>query len=151
MKGKNSTAEKKIGKEAVKAGGKVAKSIISAVDVLGLIRDVTKSYTDLATTREVQKTERERIDANREITLKNIDAKKAIIMDFMQRSFAERADNFQKLFAMADDAIGKEDNERLSFALSSITEIAKSSPFKDLMRIEDTQRALLDPKKEWKV
>jgi hypothetical protein len=43
------------------------------------------------------------------------------------------------------------DNERLSLALNSITEIAKSSPFKDLANINSVRAALDDPNHVWTI
>lgn len=41
-------------------------------------------------------------------------------------------------------------NEQLALALRSITEIAKSSPFKDLANLASVRAALDDPNHEWK-
>jgi hypothetical protein len=43
------------------------------------------------------------------------------------------------------------DNEQLSLALNSITEIAKSSPFKELANISSVRAALDDPNHVWTI
>ena len=44
-------------------------------------------------------------------------------------------------------AIG--DNNQLALAITSITEIAKSSPFKNLADLTSVRAALDDPDREW--
>jgi hypothetical protein len=53
------------------------------------------------------------------------------------------------LFGVVDQAIAVGNNEQLALALNSITEIAKSSPFKDLANLASVRAALDDPDHEW--
>ena len=46
-------------------------------------------------------------------------------------------------------AIAAGNNDQLTLALHSITEIAKSSPFKDLANLASVQAALDNPDHEW--
>jgi hypothetical protein len=57
--------------------------------------------------------------------------------------------NFSFLFEKVDQAIAKGDNNQLTLALHSITEIAKSSPFKDFADLKSVTVALDDPDHEW--
>ncbi len=59
------------------------------------------------------------------------------------------AENFRAYFAVVDQAIASGDNNQLALALNSITEVAKSSPFKDLANLASFQAALDDPKHVW--
>ena len=70
-------------------------------------------------------------------------------MAYLDRSFDERAENFRALFAVVDNAIASGNNEQLALTLSSITEIAKSSPFKDLANLASVRAALDNPDHEW--
>ncbi|MBE9034617.1 hypothetical protein IQ246_05635 [aff. Roholtiella sp. LEGE 12411] len=63
--------------------------------------------------------------------------------------FDERAENFRALFTVVDSAITSGNNDQLAFTLNSITEIAKSSPFKDLANLASVRAALDDPEHEW--
>ncbi|MEH1932842.1 MAG: hypothetical protein V7L14_03750 [Nostoc sp.] len=47
------------------------------------------------------------------------------------------------------DAIASGNNDQLALTLNSITEIAKSSPFKDLANLASVRAALDDPDHEW--
>lgn len=60
------------------------------------------------------------------------------------------AENFRAYFAVVDQAIASGNNDQLALALNSITEIAKSSPFKDLANLASFQAALDDPNHVWK-
>lgn len=70
-------------------------------------------------------------------------------MAYLNRSFDERSENFRFLFSVVDQAITAGNNEQLALALHSITEIAKSSPFKDLANLASVRAALDDPNHEW--
>ena len=139
------------GKLLKNAGGTVAKQAISAVDLLGLVKDMHNGYMSLCETREVHKTERDRIAADRDVTLKRIVAQKAAMILYMEGTFAERATNFRQLFSMADAALKAGDADKLALVMTSVTEIAKTSPLKDLLTVQDTERALKDPNKVWDI
>ena len=70
-------------------------------------------------------------------------------MAYLDRSFDERAENFRALFSVVDKAIASGNNEQLALTLNSITEIAKSSPFKELANLASVRAALDDPDHEW--
>ncbi|MBE9018231.1 hypothetical protein IQ272_19180 [Chroococcidiopsidales cyanobacterium LEGE 13417] len=70
-------------------------------------------------------------------------------MGYLNRSFDERAENFRALFNVVDRAIITGNNEQLEVALHSITEIAKSSPFKELANLASVKAALDDPNHKW--
>ncbi|NJO65424.1 MAG: hypothetical protein HC836_47225 [Richelia sp. RM2_1_2] len=70
-------------------------------------------------------------------------------MTYLEGSFDERADNFRALFGVVDNALISGDNEQLALALNSITEIAKSSPFKDLANLTSVRAALNNPDHVW--
>ncbi|AFY32393.1 hypothetical protein [Calothrix sp. PCC 7507] len=70
-------------------------------------------------------------------------------MAYLDQSFDERAKNFRALFAVVDSAIASGNNEQLALTLNSITEIAKSSPFKELANLATVRAALDDPNHEW--
>lgn len=55
----------------------------------------------------------------------------------------------RSLFDVVDRAIAFNNNDQLALALHSITEIAKSSPFKDLANITSERAALNNPDHEW--
>jgi hypothetical protein len=70
-------------------------------------------------------------------------------MAYLDRSFDERAENFRALFSVVDQALASGNNDQLALTLNSITEVAKSSPFKDLANLASFQAALDDPNHVW--
>ncbi|AFY85720.1 hypothetical protein [Chroococcidiopsis thermalis] len=78
-----------------------------------------------------------------------INAQREILIGYLNRSFDERAENFRALFNVVDRAIITGNNEELEVALHSITEIAKSSPFKELANLASVKAALDDPNHKW--
>ena len=78
-----------------------------------------------------------------------INAQRDSLMAYLDRSFDERAENFRALFSVVDKAMSSRNNEQLALALNSITEIAKSSPFKELANLASVRAALDDPDHEW--
>ena len=51
---------------------------------------------------------------------------------------------------LADQAIATGDNDQLAAVLTSIVELAKTSPFKDLADLAKVEVALDDPDHTWK-
>ena len=78
-----------------------------------------------------------------------INAQRDLLMAYLDRSFDERAENFRALFNVVDKAMSSGNNDQLALALNSITEIAKSNPFKELANLASVRTALDDPDHEW--
>ncbi|MEG4199070.1 hypothetical protein [Microcoleus sp. Pol12A5] len=98
---------------------------------------------------EQEQTKRREIEAWEKTTIAQIKAQSDWMMEYLDRSFDERAENFRDLFSVVDSAIASGNNEQLALALHSITEIAKSSPFQDLANLASVKAALNDPDHEW--
>lgn len=96
-----------------------------------------------------ERTKRRDIEAMEKETLDRIKAQRDCLMKYLDRTFDERAEIFHELFDVVDRALLTGNNEQLALALHSITELAKSSPFKDLAKLSSVQAALDDPNHEW--
>lgn len=114
------------------------------------LKEIVSAYTQYKTIAQQEQTKRRGIDVWEKITIAKIDAQREILMAYLDRSFDERAENFRALFSVVDQAIASDHNDQLASALHSITEIAKSSPFKDLANLTSFQAALDDPNHVWK-
>jgi len=112
-------------------------------------RDVVEAYTEYKIVAEQEQTKRRGIVAWEKATLADIQAKRDALINYLECSFDERAKNFNFLFKKVDEAIAMGDNNQLALAMTSITEIAKSSPFKDLADLTSVRAALDDPDHEW--
>lgn len=125
---------------------KVVKEFINPAECL---QQVVLAYTDYLKVTEEEQTKRRNIDAWEKETITRINAQRDLLMVYLDRSFDERAKNFRALFAVVDNAIASGNNEQLALTLNSITEIAKSSPFKELANLASVRAALDDPDHEW--
>ncbi|MBD2560009.1 MULTISPECIES: hypothetical protein [Nostoc] len=124
----------------------VVKEVINPAESL---QQMVSAYTDYLKVAEQEQTKRREIDAWENEIITKINAQRELLMAYLDRSFDERAENFRALFAVVDNAIASGNNDQLALTLNSITEIAKSSPFKDLANLASVRAALDDPDHEW--
>ncbi|AFY53756.1 hypothetical protein Riv7116_1185 [Rivularia sp. PCC 7116] len=113
------------------------------------LEQMVSAYTEYLTIAEQEKTKRRDIEAWEKESITRINAQRDVLMTYLERSFDERADNFRALFGVVDNALVSGDNQQLALALNSITEIAKSSPFKDLADLSSVRAALNNPDHVW--
>ncbi|MEG3880589.1 hypothetical protein QT972_24825 [Microcoleus sp. herbarium7] len=128
---------------------KVPVEIFNPGSVAECFRDVVEAYTEYKIVAEQEHTKRRGIEAWEKATIADIQSKRDAFIDYLECSFDERANNFKFLFEKVDEAIAIGDNNQLALAMTSITEIAKSSPFKDLANLTSVKAALDDPDDEW--
>ncbi|MCC5603311.1 hypothetical protein [Nostoc favosum] len=135
---------------------KVATVFKEAINPSESLQQMVLAYTDYLKVAEQEQTKRREIDAWENETITKINAQRELLMAYLDRSFDERAENFRALFAVVDNAMptagyayASGNNDQLALTLNSITEIAKSSPFKDLANLASVRAALDDPDHEW--
>jgi hypothetical protein len=128
---------------------KVPVEIFNPGSAAECFRDVVEAYTEYKIVAEQEQTKRRGIEAWEKATIADIQAKRDALIEYLKCSFDERANNFKFLFEKVDEAIAIGDNNQLALAMTSITEIAKSSPFKDLANLTSVRTALDDPDHEW--
>ena len=113
------------------------------------LKEIVSAYTEYKTIVQQEQTKRRGIEAWEKVTVANINAQRDFLMAYLDRSFDERAENFRALFSVVDQALASGNNDQLALTLNSITEVAKSSPFKDLANLASFQAALDDPNHVW--
>ena len=128
---------------------KIALRLNEVVNPAEFLQQMISAYTEYMKVAQQEQTKRREIDAWEQTTIAKISAQRNLLMAYLDRSFDERAENFRSLFCVVDRALTAGNNEQLALALNSITEIAKSSPFKDLANLASVQAALNDPDHEW--
>lgn len=106
--------------------------------VADCIRDVQKEKTEQARIQMAAHVDVERIRANRDV-----------LLDYLDRSFDERKENFRQLFTRLDTAIATNNTELSGAVLDSVLKLADSSPFKALRDVSATREALSEKGKEW--
>ena len=123
--------------------------IWTAFDPTESLQQIVSAYTDYLTIAGQEQTKRREIEAWEKATIAKINETRDFLIEYLDRSFDERAKNFRALFDVVDRAIAADNNQQLALALDSITEIAKSSPFKELANLASVRAALDDPNHEW--
>jgi hypothetical protein len=122
---------------------------VQGADASECLRAVVEAYTDYKIVAQEEQTKRRGIEAWEKATITQIEANRDAVIKYLENSFDERANNFRFLFEKVDMAIADGDNNQLALALHSITEIAKSSPFKELANLNSVRAALDEPDHEW--
>jgi hypothetical protein len=115
------------------------------------LNEIVQAWSEYSKIAEEETTKRREIDAQEKITLAEVQSKRDFLVGYLERSFDERANNFQSLFKAVDQAMLSGDNQKLSLVLHSIVELAQSSPFKDLADLSTVKTALADPDHVWEL
>lgn len=145
----NAPAAKYAAKAVKKTTGKTAaKKIASKIDPTETLKILVEAYRECATVTEQETTKRREIEAKEKTVLTELKYRRELFMTYLERSFDERKENFQNLFKTLDKAIDTNSSEVFLHTLNSITELAKSSPFKDLASVSAVRDLLDDPSKQ---
>jgi ribonucleotide reductase alpha subunit len=128
---------------------KIAVPLNDMMNPAECLQQIVSAYTEYKIIAEQEQTKRREIEAWEKLTIAKINAQRDLLMAYLNRSFDERAENFRHLFCVVDRAIAADNNDQLALALHSITELAKSSPFKELANLASVRAALDDPDHEW--
>lgn len=124
---------------------------IDFVNPIIALENIINAYGEYLKVCEREQTRRCQIEAHRQISIAEIEAKRQMFTAFLERSFDERSKNFQILFEKLDNALDGHDNQQAASVLHAIVEIAKSSPFKDLADLSSVKASLQDPNYVWEI
>jgi len=141
-------SKKNMMKGAAKSTGK---SFVRELNPIQALKEILTSYVEWKRICESEKTKRTEIEADKEVMLAEIRAKEKMFLDYMDKAFSERKENFKSLFRMADEAIETNNTEALSTIMVSFTELVKSSPLKDMMELKSVMVALSDKNHSFKL
>ena len=102
---------------------------------------------------EVQRAQVERAEmaAWEHAQIDRIHAQREVLLKALELTFDERRENFRGLFDGLDSAMAAEDPSQVASFLESITDLAKSSPFKELANLEIVVSELKRPDRVWDV
>lgn len=124
-------------------------SISPLISPAQCVKEVVQSLTDYLKVAEEEKTKRREIGAWEKATIAEIQAKRDFLINYLEKSFDERAENFQVLFNTVDQAMSSGESQQLGVALHAIVVLAQSSPFKELADLPSIKAALEDPDHQW--
>jgi len=128
---------------------KIANAFKEWLNPTECLQEIVLAYTNYMVIAEQEQTKRREFTAWEQTTISRIHEQPDLLIAYLDRSFDERAKNFHSLFCIAEQAIIIGNNEQLALALHSITELAKSSPFKELANLASVKATLKDPDHEW--
>lgn len=115
------------GKVVGKYVGGAGKIIIQNLNPL----DVLREYVSYRKTVEEQKTEREKILAQRDIAIKSIESEKEVILKYFELRFSERKEALSQLFEVLHQAVESKNTAVVDSVLDGILGIIKDNPLKD--------------------
>ena len=124
-------------------------AVMDSADVAAAVKELILMAGEVRKFEEAQITVRTDISARRDIALANIEAQKAALLLYLDKSFDERKESFQMFFNVIDHALENDNMQELAMGLDSVIKLAESSPFKDLHSLEATASALTDTDHEW--
>lgn len=127
------------------------KAISNPKEAALMLSELGNLASEVAKFTEVQKTKRKEIEVQRDMYVSKITAQKEVLMMYLEKTFDERKDNFNKMFKVVDHALATNNAQALAMGLDSINQLAASSPFKDLASIESTQKALENKDHIWDI
>jgi hypothetical protein len=112
------------------------------------IKHMQDAKKDYEIVKEEEKSKRKAITSDEKKFLAELAAKKEIILQYLDKSFDERKNNFLELFSRLDLTLENDQVEETALLLKSITDLAVSSPFKDLANLDNLKKDLLNKEKE---
>lgn len=119
-----------------------AKGKLTPADVVDMTKLFIDKSAEVAKFCEEQKTKRTLIRAQTQVAIHQIDTVRDFLKDYLERTFDERRRIFDKEFEIVDKCLATGDTQTLAVSLNSITELAKSSPFKALADLGSVRKTL---------
>lgn len=130
---------------------KAAGPVSAVADAAKLLNDVVSGYGDYIRISQEEETKRAEIRAWESTKIEEIRAKRDLFITYLDKAFTERDKNFDRLFNQADAAMERGDVQQLASVLETITDLAKTTPFKDLADYNKTKAIMADPDHKWEL
>lgn len=91
-------------------------------------QSLINAWKDYSNTKEIEKTKRDQISANRDVALSSIKEQAEILRNLIEGTFSERAKNFDKYFTMLENGFSSGNDQQINAAMTMIVEQTKVSP-----------------------
>ena len=105
---------------------------LQALEGLNTLANIVKENHKVT---EEETTKRVNITAMKEFEIEKVQAQKEVLKDYFEKIFAERRTNFDRMFDALDKGIESNNLELMQLSLSSIVEMAKDSPLKQVEKL----------------
>lgn len=125
------------GNSQLKAAASLVKTVGSAPSAvsgnpLASLQVIAREVAELHKVVETEETRRQQIASERDVALAQIQASRLLLEQYMTRTFDERRQTLEGLFATLDAAQARDDAAGMQQVMASIVDVVKASPFKDL-------------------
>lgn len=115
---------------------------LPGIDPQRILEELLRAGRDVVVCLEEQETRRREISARERVAMADLADRRELLLRYLGESFDERRQLFERLFQQADRAQEERDGAAFRATLGAITELASSSPFRDLVSLEATRAAL---------
>lgn len=129
----------------------VNKKVGAVVDPFQVLQVMLETANAWVTEVQTAKTDREEIAAWEHVQTDKVRAQREVLLKALDLTFDERRENFRRMFDSLDEAMRVGDSTQVASFLESITDLAKTSPFKELANVEIIVSELKRPGKVWDV
>lgn len=141
-----SEPQKAITGKVVKSGTAAAKSV-AGIDAMAALTELVNCVTVV----QQERTKQQRLRTYAELEVARINAAEGVLLDYFERSFAERRQNFNELFERLDTAIANGDGEAANAVVRGIVDIARESPLANLGDLGAIRKALENESQVWEL
>jgi hypothetical protein len=121
---------------------------LQGINPVNKLSELVGLYKEVSIIHEEEKTKRVQIIAEKDAKIEMIRAQRDFFMEYLKKTFDERATNFDKLFEVIDDALENDNIQQLALGLDSLNKLAAESPFKIIADVNALGEAL-DKKMEF--
>jgi hypothetical protein len=126
-------------------------SPLNALDGFNALTQLVDAAQACISIHATENTKQEKIKAYATTELAKIRAAESFLSDYFEKSFAERRQNFDALFARLDAALDQGNGEVVSSVLNTIVETAKTSPLANAGDLSQIRTVLDDPNHVWEL
>lgn len=121
------------------------------VDPSQVLQTLVGAANEWAKEAQHAKTERADIAAWEHVQIDKIHAQREVLLKTLDLTFDERRENFRRMFDGLDRAMDAGDAAQAASLLESITDLARTSPFKELANVQIIAAELKRPGQVWDV
>lgn len=89
---------------------------------------LVSAWKDCENTQQIERTKRENIKSWRDVNIKAIEENSAILKNYLELSFKERATTIQNTFDRLDQALAEGNTTAVELMMNTIVSIVKESP-----------------------
>lgn len=129
----------------------VAQQVGAILDPSLVLQTMVETATDWIKEVQHAKVERADIAAWEKVQTHKIRAQHEVLLKALDLTFDERRENFRRMFDGLDRAMDAGDASQAASLLESITDLARTSPFKELANVQIIASELKRPDRVWDV